>query len=198
MMDQRLALDWIPGLGEEVDSNYQENTHEIKVLAHIADQMNTNMFSQGWKSAQQLDISLQWHREWQDYINALSESHIRIKEGPDKLVWSLAENGIYTPKAEYLNLISHKQPEQTKVWWKSIWKLVSPPRTRLFFWCILRNKVPTGESLSHRSFHGPHRCVLCKNSSESTVHLFLQCETLSNLWQIISSSIHLSGKISAI
>lgn len=111
-MDQRPALDWIPGLGEEVDSSYQENTHEIKVLAHIADQMNTNIFSQGWKSAQQRDISLQWHREWQDYINALSESHIRIKEGPDKLVWSLAENGIYTPKVEYLNLISHKQPEQ--------------------------------------------------------------------------------------
>jgi len=51
-----------------------------------------------WKSAHQIDIPPQWHQEWGEFIHALSESHIRIKQGPDELVWCMAEDGIYAPK----------------------------------------------------------------------------------------------------
>jgi len=108
----RIGLDPCTGGGERFqlsgDLIQNLNSHDIKVLEHIADQMNTTIFSQGWKYAQQLDIPPLWHGEWKDYINALTESHIKIKEGLNELVWCLAENGIYTPKAGYLKLISSK------------------------------------------------------------------------------------------
>eukprot|EP00253_Pinus_taeda_P029842 PITA_29842 len=170
------------------------NQQEIKIIAHIANQENTTIFAQGWKSAHQLSIPPQWHQECQGYIISLIESHIRINEGPDELVWSLAENGLYTPKASYLRLISNRQPELVHAWWQSIWKLGSPPRTKLFFWCVLSNKVPTKDSLSYHTFQGPHWCALCKKSLETTEHIFLRCETLRSLWQTISCSIQLTSK----
>lgn len=62
------------------------HSHEIKVIAHIVDPLNTNIFSQGWKSTLQLDIPPQWQQEWHEYTNALCESHMRIKEGPNELI----------------------------------------------------------------------------------------------------------------
>lgn len=80
-----------------------------------------------------MDLPHRWHREWQNFREALIESHIRIKEGPDELIWSQAENGIYTPKAGYIFLNIHKKPDTISFWWYSIWKLTAPPRTKLFF-----------------------------------------------------------------
>ena len=54
--------------------------------------------------------------------------------------------------------------------------------------------MPTGEHLTHRSFHGPNWCTLCKISSESTSHLFLNCFALITLLHNLSSSIHFSRK----
>lgn len=36
-------------------------SQEIKVIANITDPQNTNIFSQGWKSALQLDLPPHWH-----------------------------------------------------------------------------------------------------------------------------------------
>lgn len=77
------------------------NSLEIKVLADIVDPHNTSIFEQCWKFAPQINLPPHWHHEWTDYINALSESHIRIKQGPDELIWHQSENGIYTPKMGY-------------------------------------------------------------------------------------------------
>lgn len=84
---------------------------DIKVIAQIADQDNTDIFYQTWRTVQQLNLPQRWHQEWQSYKEALIESHIRIKEGLDELIWNQAENGNYTPKAGYNHLISHKKPE---------------------------------------------------------------------------------------
>eukprot|EP00253_Pinus_taeda_P030603 PITA_30603 len=166
---------------------------DIRCFAHIADHQRTDIFSQAWKSAQQLDLPPQWHREWSKYVHELNESHIRIKQGSDELVWCLAENGIYAPKIGYGSLIMHREPEPTPSWWRDIWKLNAPPRTRLFFWCVLKYIIPTGDHLTRRSIYGPSWCSLCKEASETTVHLFLQCPATCTLWNNISVHIHFSG-----
>lgn len=66
-------------------------------------------------------------------------------------------------------------------------------RTRLFFWCVLRDIVPTGEHLTHRAFYGPTWCILCTCESESTEHLFLLCTALQSLWRSLSTAIHFVG-----
>lgn len=78
------------------------NQHNMKVIAHIADQENSSVFIQAWKSTTQLNLPPYWHHIWNEYTNALSEYHICIKEGPDELMWSKSESGFYTPKEGYL------------------------------------------------------------------------------------------------
>eukprot|EP00253_Pinus_taeda_P012119 PITA_12119 len=148
-------------------------------------QQRTDILSQAWKLAQQLDLPPQWHQEWNEYINALTESHIRIKQGPDELIWCKADHGIYAPKYGYRELISHRIPDPLPSWWHNIWKLTAPPRTRLFFWCALGGIIPTGEYLTHRAIFGPTWCIFCKAASETTEHILLLCPTVIALWNTI-------------
>ena len=135
----------------------------IRFIADIADPQHTTIFEQRWKTVSQINIPPLWHQEWLTYISALSESHIRIKQGHDELIWHHSEHGIYTPKSGYLSLISHKVPDSISFWWNSIWKLTAPPpRQKLLFWCILKGIVPTGDYLMRRAVYGPSWCILCK------------------------------------
>eukprot|EP00253_Pinus_taeda_P004659 PITA_04659 len=168
-------------------------THDIKVFAHIADQEASDIFQRAWRSAQQLNLPLQWHQAWESYREALKESHIRITEGQDELIWSQSDFGYYTLKARYTLLISHKKPDILLDWWQNLWKLSSSPRSKLFFWCVLRNKVPTGDNLQRRAHHGPTWCALCKSASESTDHLFLLCRVALDLWADIKNTIAYNG-----
>eukprot|EP00253_Pinus_taeda_P017857 PITA_17857 len=147
-----------------------------------------------WKSAQQLNLPNRWHPAWRAYREALQESHIRITEGQDELIWNLAECGLYTPKAGYLQLISHKKPDTTASWWQNIWKLDASPRSKLFTWCILRDKIPTGEHLMKRAQYGPTWCVLCREASESTEHIFLRCRATLSLWKNLKTISHYTGE----
>lgn len=105
----------------------------------------------------------------------------------------MADNGIYALKIGYIALIMHKKLEPSPTWWRDIWKLKAPPRTRLFFWCVLKDIIPTGEHLTHRSIYGPSWCSFCKAASETIVHLFLQCSAIRTIWNNISSHIGFSS-----
>lgn len=118
---------------------------------------------------------------------------MRIMEGLDELIWCIVDNDIYSPKAGYLAINDHRWPTVTLAWWWMIWKLNVPPRTRLFFWCVLSYKVPTGDQLSLHAFHDPSLCVLCKQVSESIDHLFLKYDFSKNIWESISNSLQ-SGR----
>eukprot|EP00253_Pinus_taeda_P035296 PITA_35296 len=92
----------------------------IKVISQIADQDESDIFHQAWKSARQLNLPGRWHTAWEEFRDALTEAHIRITEGPDELVWNQAEHGVYTPRDGYIQLIAHKRPEAIANWWQSI------------------------------------------------------------------------------
>eukprot|EP00253_Pinus_taeda_P006377 PITA_06377 len=194
----RLGLDpWIGSGGSHIlsqDLIRYLHSWEIKVFSQIVDQQNTGIFAQACKSAHQINLPPRWHQEWQEFITALAESHLKIKEGPDELVWNQAENVIYTPKAGYISLNIQKKRDTISFWWKSLWKLTAPPRTKLFFWGILRNKVPTGEQITHRAFQGPTWCILCKCASKTTDHLFLRCSVILALWNSLSTLIQMNGQ----
>eukprot|EP00253_Pinus_taeda_P026585 PITA_26585 len=179
----RIGMDPWPGCGGRhiLPDDLIQHLHSqvIRVLADIVDPQNSSIFEQRWKSAHQINLPPVWHQDWMEYITALSEAHIRIKYEPDELMWHLSGNGIYTPKSGYLALISHKIPDAISFWWHTVWKLTAPPRQKLFFWCILKGVVPTGDYLMHRAVHGLTWCTLCKQSSESCIHLFLLCPAIS-------------------
>jgi len=81
----------------------------------------------------------------------LIESHVRIVEGDNEIIWAHAKNGIYSPKEGYLCLTSVHQPQDIEQWWKNMWKLKAPPITRLFMWTVLKKKSPMGDNLIKRA-----------------------------------------------
>lgn len=36
-----------------------------------------------------MNLPQRWHQKWQEFKDSLNESHIRVKEGSDELIWSL-------------------------------------------------------------------------------------------------------------
>lgn len=165
----------------------------IRVISQIADQEQTDLFHQAWKNSAQLNLPQRWHDAWSEYCAALMESHVRISEGSDEIIWHLADSGRYTPKEGYVHIIWQRKPEVLERWWNSLWKLSASPRSKIFTWCVLRNRVPTGEHLMRRAQFGPSRCALCKGASESTEHLFLHCNAVLQLWNNIKQVIQYTG-----
>eukprot|EP00253_Pinus_taeda_P008844 PITA_08844 len=166
-----------PGLLEQLDSK------GIKMLQQIENPGLSSIWAQGWKSAEHLDLDVLWRDEWNVFIQELNRSNVRLKDAPDSLVWAHAETGRYSPKAGYDFLMSRKGWE-APVWWaKSLFKLKCPKKARIFFWCALKNKIPTWDILQARFQLGPSRCPLCNDASESISHLFVSCHFTKSVWE---------------
>eukprot|EP00253_Pinus_taeda_P027166 PITA_27166 len=133
----RIGLDpWINSGGRHIlnpDLILHLQAQNIRFFAQIADHQHSDIFSQAWKSAQQLNLPIHWHQEWAQYIVALTDSNIRIKQGLDELIWCIADHGSYAPKLGYTALIAHRMPDLLQPWWHTIWKLKASPRSKLFF-----------------------------------------------------------------
>jgi len=78
-----------------------------------------------------LQIHHLWQQHWKEYTETLTESHIRILEGEDELIWAPAKHEKSSPKQGYIALMDSEKPPLCETWWSSIWKLKEPPRSRL-------------------------------------------------------------------
>jgi len=117
--------------------------------------------------------------------------HIHIIDGEYELIWASAKSGKYSPKDRYLVLVKPRKPQAIQAWWKHIWMLKVPPKSRLLMWCILTNKISTGNNLMKCSFHRPHWCYLCNSDNESAFHLFLTCTEARKLWDLVLAVVSL-------
>jgi ribonuclease HI len=95
-------------------------------------------------------------------------------------------SGIYTPRMGYIKLNLDLYQREPVWWWKNLWKLNCPAKTRLFMWNVLSNKVSTWEILQKRNNHGPGWCSLCKYEGETTIHIFLECRFIIEVWSEVS------------
>ena len=89
------------------------------------------------------------------YIRELVRANILLTDHEDLLVWEADPEGVYTPKMGYLCLSAGVENRVEVWWWRSLWKLKCPAKSKLFMWCVLNNKVPTWDVLQKRSFQGP-------------------------------------------
>ena len=98
---------------------------------------------QSWILASSLGLEALDERALADYIRALKQAHILLQEREDKIVWDFDSSAIYSPRASYKKLSVWVVLGEEQWWWKKLWKLNCPPKTRIFMWCVLENKVPT-------------------------------------------------------
>eukprot|EP00253_Pinus_taeda_P007705 PITA_07705 len=163
----------------------------IKSLNQIANMNQSSIWGQPWKSEVALVLDLIWRNEWQLFLQELRRSNVRLKDRPDSLVWAHAETSLYSPKAGY-NFLMKKKGWDPPVWWaKPLFKLKCPKKSRIFFWCALKNKIPTWEILQSRFKQGPGRCPLCLAASESIQHLFLDCPFTRQVWNEVEKFLNI-------
>jgi len=78
--------------------------------------------------------------------------------------------------------------------WKNVWNNDGIPKINIVLWLLAQNKLLTVENLSKRGFKGHFRCELCRQTLESSQHIFLECEYSKHVWHLVY--LELTHKIS--
>ena len=71
---------------------------------------------------------------------------------------------------------------ELSLWWKVMWKLKCPLKSKIFCWFLFSRKALTWDVLVKRGFEGPGRCYLCKMEVETNYHLGVDCPYTKSVW----------------
>ena len=74
-------------------------------------------------------------------------------------------------------------------WWKVLWKLNCPLKTKLFCWFLLLGKALTWDVIILKGREGPSICYLCKQAEESNFHIGVECPFTQSVWLIIEDNL---------
>ena len=95
---------------------------------------------------------------WIGYLAILKSSHVRISNDADTLVWNISKSGRYSPKEGYAQLINRDM--DLIWWWKVLWKLKCPLKSKQFCWFLFSGKALTWGVLLLKGREGSGRCYL--------------------------------------
>jgi hypothetical protein len=92
---------------------------------------------------------------WTLSVQKLKQSAIRLREEEDEIVWSKNNSsGRYTTQLGYKAMFRVEEENDRKWWWKSVWKIKSPIKQKVFLWLVLANKILTWDNCKKRAWHG--------------------------------------------
>ena len=58
-----------------------------------------------------------------------------------------------TTRTRTRDVVAEEENDQ-KWWWKSVWKIKSPIKQKVFLWLVLANKILTWDNCKKRAWHG--------------------------------------------
>ncbi|KAJ4775309.1 RNA-directed DNA polymerase (reverse transcriptase)-related family protein [Rhynchospora pubera] len=158
---QNIALlsKWIWKLQAEEDSVWTKTIHNLYGTTNLQLLAELDCTSYGLKDALQgLHVVL---------------ASTNISDNGDSINWKWTADGAFTTKSTYMLLRDPGVRSTFQCW---IWKIHAPPKTKLFCWLLLMNRLLTQENLEKRRWPSIQHRVLCNNSDkETTRHLFLHC-----------------------
>ena len=108
----------------------------------------------------------------------MAPSHARKK---DFWGWGSKAGGFSVAQG-YIKLLEQPHVLPDLVPWKGIWNYPSIPKIDYFYSLLYHRKILTEDRLQKRGYHGPSRCILCKDNVECTRHLMLECKFASQIW----------------
>ena len=120
----------------------------------MGDDRRNSIRGQGWKLGVHLGLDAHLWGEWEGYVNNLHKDHIHLFEEEDSLIWEKSPDGRYSPKAGYSSICVDIHNQVIIWWWRCFWKLHCLAKSKLLWWAILEDKVPTWDNLQKRSFEG--------------------------------------------
>mgnify|MGYP003766641319 CR=1 FL=1 len=98
----------------------------------------------------------------------------------DKLIWALSPNGQFSVRSTYSLAMSISQAVGrgassdaglVRRFWKKVWSLPVPHKTRHFVWRACREALPTKVNLARRKVVLDDTCDACGLMAESTGHV---------------------------
>jgi hypothetical protein len=182
-----LGKDVILGIGqgsilsnELVQSLNQKNIYFLYQATTQASEVGTR---KRWISNEDLDLTLNLVEEWNNHRPLMVESGISLDNKLDKLIWTRGDSsGVILVKNIYEALSNQLWKKIQEGWRKKLWKWDCPLKIKLFIWLLEANKVLSWKNLQKRGWQGPGICIMCKNHSESTKHIFLTCPFSRSVW----------------
>ena len=99
--------------------------------------------------------------------------------------WGWGKSGRYTIAEAYNALQPSRNNRKPPEFWRKVWDPLALPKINFFFWTLVHNKLLTGDNLEKKNIAGPHRCEQCRSSSETTKHLFMDCNFAKEVWNLM-------------
>ena len=104
----------------------------------------------------------------------------------DTILWLLESSKIFTVKSAYKGM-KNLPAIATNI--HRIWKFKIPPRIKVFAWLTYYDRILTTDNLAKRGWHLPGMCYLCRNASESVIHLFSECSFMLEFYSLVEQRI---------
>ena len=105
------------------------------------------------------------------------------KTSPSKLIWVPDSKGCFLVKSAYLTgCDTNSLTPPSGINWNKLWQLKILETTKMFFWRLGVNALPTRENLRYPPQIDDSNCVFYKEEVETPCHLFLGCLASKSLW----------------
>ena len=162
-----------------------------KFLYWIHDRILSTPLSQEWLSADDMGFAHVNKAYQESSIKLVKKLSFKLGDDEDSLIWSKNDyGGFYTPKIRY-QILREEELSLSVRWYKVVWNLKCPLKTKLFFCLTLVWKVLVQDNLLRKFGEGPSRCPLCKLEGESINHLFISCPYMQVMWCYVSLVINI-------
>jgi len=154
-------------------------------LGRLADIKTHLDCSHYWYTSTDLGYTGEEVVRWNRYTALLYRNGIRLNSNADKLIWDHSPDGCPSAKSLYNQQISVLY-SPTVFWWsKRLWKWRLPPKIKCFWWLAIQKHILTWDNLLRRGFSGSGYCVMCKEDTENTDHLFVHCNFTKRIWYLM-------------
>ncbi|GAV83505.1 zf-RVT domain-containing protein [Cephalotus follicularis] len=115
---------------------------------------------------------------------------IKLIEGQDKLIFSLAPSSIFSSSLFYEE---KRHKANAFSWVKYIWNSFIPTTIAFFIWKTIFNGISVDQNIQRRGIPLASKCRCCLNSNVETLeHLLFQGDVAVNIWGNFSKALNLT------
>ncbi|KAH9715816.1 putative reverse transcriptase/RNA-dependent DNA polymerase [Citrus sinensis] len=152
-------------------------------------------FPEDAKVVELIDARNQWKADFiLEYFNkedaaAIMRTPLPRSPKMDEVCWHFDKKGMYTVKSGYKIALRLKYPdipstsEDCSCYWKAIWRLELPEKTKIFLWRAAQNMLPTVENLWKKKVTASPLCQICRRSVEIVSHALIECKAAGKIWK---------------
>lgn len=188
-------LNWTLGNGKEINICEDKILNQSKLVLEtsllllrdsLTSQRKGTLYDiSNWSSTRSWNgwnlgyIPVRLHSQYEQLINSLSRLDPIHQDEDEK--WGWVDQG-YMVARGYEELLLQNIPRARSAFWQIIWSSDCLPKINIFCWTFTHERILTSENLLKRGILGPSWCVLCKQNTESILHLFLECPISMQFW----------------